>query len=196
MSVRLFVLGLVHRNDVHGYEIKETAKRWGVDRWARIGFGSIYHALGKLEEEGLILEMGLEQETNRPPRMVYRITESGTAAFLELLRQTCRTAETESRDIDMALAFIDALPPEERVALLKERLKNLEPRHQSLQESMAAFDANTDPEIQLLNREVNWVAHGVRHSLGRIAFEVSWMNEVVADVANWPQQHAKNQQKK
>ena len=40
MSVRLFVLGRVYRRETHGYEIKEVAVMWGLERWANIGFGS------------------------------------------------------------------------------------------------------------------------------------------------------------
>jgi len=178
MSVRLFILGLAMHGDTHGYEIKETAKRWGVERWAKFGFGSIYHALGKLEEEALLEEVGEHQEGNRPPRYVYRITESGRAAFYALLRETCQTAETESRDIDMALAFIHYLPPTERVTLLTQRLEALQPRYDSLVQSAARL--KDDHSL------LPWVAQGVQHSLGRVAFEREWMRDVIASVADWP----------
>ncbi len=67
MSVRLFVLGQVYEKDTHGYEIKEQAKLWGVERWANIGFGSIYHAISTLQAEEMILEQSVEQESGRPP---------------------------------------------------------------------------------------------------------------------------------
>ena len=57
MSVRLFVLGVLNEQDTHGYEIKEIARAWNLDKWADIGYGSIYHALGALEDEGLIQEV-------------------------------------------------------------------------------------------------------------------------------------------
>ena len=177
MSVKLFVLGLVFLRDTHGYEIKEVASLWGIERWARIGFGSIYHALGKLQEDELIVELRLEQDGNRPPRMVYRITETGEEAFLTLLRHTCRTADPETRDLDMALAFIDQLPPDERVALLTERLAALEPRYQFLIKAR---------EIYQQERGIPWVEAGVAHSLGRIAFEREWLKGVIATVASWP----------
>jgi DNA-binding PadR family transcriptional regulator len=192
MSVRLFVLGLVYQRDIHGYEIKEVAKVWGLDRWTNIGFGSIYHALGKLQEEQLIEERGMEQEGNRPTRYIYRITEAGRDACLSLLRQTTRTADTESRDIDMALAFIHLLPPEERVALLQERLERLTPRYEFLANAMAAYEAaqtTDDPrwdECRRILRDIPWVVAGTRHSLGRVRFEQEWMREVLETVAEWP----------
>lgn len=192
MSVRLFTLGLVFLRDTHGYEIKEVARMWGVERWARIGFGSIYHALGKLQDEKLIVELRLEQDGNRPPRTVYRITDAGEAAFFDLLRHTCRTADPETRDLDMALAFIDQLPPAERVALLAERLAALEPRFRSLTETVEGYrqarETPGDSATHRLLREVPWVEAGVAHSLGRIAFERAWLEGVIASVADWPTQ--------
>lgn len=178
MSVRLFILGLAMHGETHGYEIKETAKRWGVERWAKFGFGSIYHALAKLEEEKLLEEVGTAQEGNRPPRYVYRLTEAGCEAFFQILRETCLTPETESREIDMALAFIHYLPPNERVELLTRRLEALQPRFDSLTKSAA---------LLLEDKELApWVAHGVRHSLGRVTFERQWMQDVIDTVADWP----------
>jgi DNA-binding PadR family transcriptional regulator len=191
MSVRLFVLGLVYGRDRHGYEIKEVAKVWGLERWARIGFGSIYHALGKLQEEGAIEERGVEQEGNRPQRYVYRVTDAGRVAFLELLRKTAREADVESRDVDLALAFIHHLPPGERISLLAERLEGLRPRHAQLAGAMATYAAaraGDDPrydEQRRLLREVPWVEAGVAHSLGRVAFEIEWLEGVLARVADW-----------
>lgn len=191
MSVRLFVLGLLYGQDRHGYEIKEVAKLWGLERWARIGFGSIYHALGKLQEEGCIEERGVEQEGNRPQRYVYRITPAGQNTFFDLLRQTAREADTESRDIDLALAFIHHLPPEERITLLQQRLDSLTPRRRSLEDAVASYAAartTDDPqwdEQRRLLREAPWVEAGVEHSLGRVRFEMEWMERVLAGVGDW-----------
>lgn len=192
MSVRLFVLGLVQSRDIHGYDIKEVAKLWGLERWANIGFGSIYHALGKLQEEKLIEERGVEQEGSRPPRYMYRITSEGKTAFFELLRETCRSAKPETRDIDLALAFIHYLPPQERVALLRERQEMLRPRLESLRHSVEGYeqaqsseDPRHDSERDLL-RTVPWVYAGVRHSWGRVQFEWDWMESVIAEVERWP----------
>lgn len=175
MSVRLFVLSQVYERDTHGYEIKEQAKLWGVERWANIGFGSIYQAISKLQAEEMILEQSVEQETGIPP-VVYRITLEGEGAFLSLLRETLRTAPVEKRDIDLALAFVHFLPKDERVELLRERLRLIEKDRDRLRENVASFESamSDEPaensEHLHLNRIAPWVYHGVRHSLGRAEF--------------------------
>ena len=178
MSVRLFVLGLVYEKDTHGYEIKATAHLWGLERWAQIKDGSIYHALGVLDKEGAIQQRNVEQSENNRPRYVYCITMQGRGVFLSLLRETCRTAPTEGRSIDLGLAFIRHLPPEERVGLLKERHMRLNKAHADL---LAGFDA-----LDQYQNLAPWVPSATRHSLTRIETEIQWNLEMIEAVGQWP----------
>lgn len=178
MSVRLFVLGLAYECDTYGYEIKATAHLWGLERWAQIKDGSIYHALSKLDEEGLIEERNVEQSENNRPRYVYCITAQGREAFLNLLRDTCRSAPTEGRAIDLGLAFIRHLPAEERVSLLKER-------QMRLNKARADLLAGCHDLLQYENLSP-WVPVGMQHSLLRIEAEIQWNLQMIDVVGQWP----------
>ncbi|MBC8138804.1 MAG: PadR family transcriptional regulator [Fibrella sp.] len=180
MSVRLFALGTVFEKDRYGYEIKEIATLWGLDRWANIPYSSIYHALGKLQADGLVTESAVEQVGNRPTRTVYRITEAGKAILPDMIRETCRTSTAESRSFDMALAFIDILPSHERLVLVSERIVRLEGLCESMRETIAGGS---------LDALHPWVLLGVRHSLMRVESEIVWLHEVQSTVATW-RQHA------
>jgi DNA-binding PadR family transcriptional regulator len=178
MSVRLFVLGLVNTGETYGYEIKATAHLWGLERWAQIRDGSIYHALAKLEEEGLIEERRAEQSDNNRPRYVYSITDRGHEEFLKLLRETLSASPYEGRSIDLGLAFLTHLPPEERIALLNERQDRL---HRARADLLQGF--------QNVSRYENlpaWVPVGMQHSLGRIEFEIEWNRQLIDTVGQWP----------
>ena len=178
MSVRLFVLGLVNREDTYGYHIKEVAHLWGLERWAQIKDGSIYHALGKLEEDGLIEERDMERSENNRPRYVYCITPKGQETFRAMLRETLRTAPTEGRDIDIALAFIGNLPPQERVGLLKERQEKLSKARAALVNGFDTLGHYKDLPA--------WVPLGMKHSLKRIDAELEWNLELIDTVGQWP----------
>jgi DNA-binding PadR family transcriptional regulator len=178
MSVRLFVLGLVNAHETYGYQIKATAHLWGLERWAQIQDGSIYHALTKLEEEGMVDQKQPEQSENNRPRYVYCITSKGHQEFLRLLRETLSESSYEGRSIDLGLAFITSLPPQERVDLLNTRQERLEWARADLLQ-----------RLENLGRHENlaaWVPVGMRHSLGRIEFEIQWNRELLDTVARWP----------
>lgn len=178
MSVRLFVLGLVYERDTYGYEIKATAHLWGLERWAQIKDGSIYHALTKLNSEALIEERSVEQSDNNRPRYIYSITGAGRETFLNLLRETCRTAPTEGRAIDLGLAFIRHLPSEERVELLKERQHHLNKARADL---LTGFE-----DLKKYENLSPWVPVGMQHSLMRIEAEIQWNQEMIDTVGQWP----------
>ena len=178
MSVRLFVLGVVNQHDTYGYDIKATAHLWGLERWAQIRDGSIYHALGKLEEEKLIEERDVEQSDNNRSRYVYCITPAGREAFLTMLRDTLRTAPTEGRGIDIALAFIGSLPREERIALLRER-------HEALLEARTSLLQGFEG-IKCYDNLPPWVAVSMNHSMRRIEAEIEWNSELIKIVGEWP----------
>ena len=68
MSTRLVILASLRDQPLHGYEIKQIIEEHMGD-WTNIAFGSIYFALGKLAEEGMIEKIATEKEGNRPSRI-------------------------------------------------------------------------------------------------------------------------------
>ena len=178
MSVRLFALGLDNARDTYGYENKATAHLWGLERWAQIGDGSIYHALAKLKEEGFIVEKTAELSENKRPRYVYSITPTGQEEFLKLLRETLSEAPYEGRSIDFGLAFITHLPPDERIALLTKRQDRLLRARADLMEGFQ--------NIKHYESLPDWVPVGMHHSLGRLEFEIQWNGNLIATASQWP----------
>lgn len=77
--VRLMVLGLLAGGPLHGHQIRRTAEQTGVEKWGGVKVGALYGMLHRLEAEGLIAPVKVEQEGNRPQRTVYAITDDGLA---------------------------------------------------------------------------------------------------------------------
>ena len=176
MGVRLFVLGIVYEHDAHGYEIKAAARLWGVEGWAKIGFGSLYHALGALEREGHIRQVGVEQAGSRPPRTVYRVTEAGRMAFLALLRAAL--VSLDRIDVDLALAFVANLPPEERTTLVEARLVRLRAEIETTRDSLAWTRAEL--------AAVPWVTAALEHGLALREADLAWTTGLREGVAAFP----------
>jgi len=134
MLVRLFVLGLLLRRPMSGYEVQRILQLSRTDMWAGILSGSIYHALKKLEAEGLVALRVTERSGNRA-RAIYAITASGEAEYRALLREAWRSPSPHfPSGLYAALSFADDLPREEVLALLDAHVAALE-------EQLAAWNA-------------------------------------------------------
>jgi DNA-binding PadR family transcriptional regulator len=170
MSTRLVILGLLRDQPLHGYEIKQIIEEHMGD-WTSIAFGSIYFALGKLSEEGLIKMVATEKQGNRPSRSIYQITEPGRAEFLQLLREVWREPERQFFAIDVGLAFMNALPPHEIRSYLQSRVAQLEDALQYLE---------SHQEDQMEQPEVPASAVAIfEHSRAHLKAELVWMKEVL-----------------
>jgi DNA-binding PadR family transcriptional regulator len=149
MSTRLVILGLLRKQPLHGYEIKQIIEQRMGD-WTSIAFGSIYFALDKLAQEQLIEQIATEQEGGRPSRHIYQITGAGQAEFTLLLRDVWAEAERPLFAFDLAIFFMDDLPVDEIKAYLRDRIVQYESflqyvethREEKLAEPYVALRAN------------------------------------------------------
>ena len=177
MSTRLVILGLLRDRPLHGYEIKHIIKDH-MDDWTSIAFGSIYFALKKLTAEGLLQVEATEQRGNRPSRTVFRITDAGRAEFLRLLRQLWASTERHYYATDIGLFFMDALPRDEIVGCLNQRIVQLEAARRYLAEHRDESLAN--PHVP---RRAAWIFD---HSQRHLDAELEWTRSVLADIEGDP----------
>jgi PadR family transcriptional regulator PadR len=79
---------LLHRGPAHGYTLIEQLTGFGVQG---LHPSVAYRALRDMDERGWVTSSWEEDETQGPPRRVYRLTSLGDevlAAYVEDLRQT------------------------------------------------------------------------------------------------------------
>lgn len=133
----MMILGLVKwMQPVHGYDVRRELLSWNADRWANIQPGSIYHALRKLTEEGLLREVATEQVGARPARTTYEITPAGVDEFETLLRRLWWQLQEAPDPFAAAFSFLPALPRTEAVAALRNRAQLLEASATSMRASL------------------------------------------------------------
>jgi DNA-binding PadR family transcriptional regulator len=125
MTTRLIVLGLLASAPMHGYEMQRIMETSRVDAWAGILPGSLYHALRRMSDEGLVTVQAIEASGHRQ-RAVYAITPAGRRAFADELRASWATeARPFPVPLYMAMTFLDGLPPAEVLALVEARTATL-----------------------------------------------------------------------
>ena len=175
MSTRLVILGLLRKRPMHGYEIKHIIEDHMGD-WTSIAFGSIYFALKKLTDEGLLEVKATEKSGNRPSRTIYHTTQAGREEFAKLLRGVWATPERQFFAIDLGLFFMDALPDDEIEKLLEQRIEYLEAAQRYLNEHRQENVA--DPRVPM---QAQWIFD---HSLAHLGAELAWFQRVKLDITS------------
>jgi DNA-binding PadR family transcriptional regulator len=132
-ATRMMILGVVRMmQPVHGYDVRRELLSWAADKWANVQPGSIYHALRKLTEEGMLREVETESVGGRPARTKYEVTDKGQAEFESLLRDLWWNVTSVADPFMAAVSFLPALPREEAVAALRNRARMLAAATESL----------------------------------------------------------------
>ena len=122
-ATRLLVLGVLRMHSrAHGYLVRSELLSWGAEEWANVKFGSIYHALRQMAKEGLLTSTEIP---DWPGRVDYEITPVGVEELLRLLRDALRHREYRPDMLGAALILLPALPRDEVIGLLRERLAAL-----------------------------------------------------------------------
>ncbi len=125
-AARLLILGVLQlKSPAHGYEIRRELELWRAEQWAHIAYGSIYFALNKMAEEGLVETVGTDQVGNRPARRLYTITDAGEQEFQRLLRDYWWDRKPFIDPFQVALTFMNKMPREELLRALRFRRDHL-----------------------------------------------------------------------
>lgn len=173
MSVKLLVLGLMLEHDRHPYDIRQTikARNWHVA--FNVRDGSLYYAVDQLREEGLIeaVEVVPTLGQNRPDKTIYRITDKGREALIELLDKQLGVTAFPQHPLFPALPFI-------RHGDRAETVQYLERQHVVCIERITLMEAVLKLKEGLLPRGSSHLIQGIRKvSLA----EKEWLEEVIEE---------------
>jgi DNA-binding PadR family transcriptional regulator len=170
----MMILGLVQwMQPVHGYDVRRELLSWSADKWANVQPGSIYHALRKLAEEGLLREVATEQVGARPARTTYKITDKGAAEFQSLLRNNWWNVSSPPDPFLAAFSFLPALPREEAAAALRNRATQLRAGVEQLRAAQKAEWADRKPIF------VSWMWE---LTIDRSEAEIGWCHRTAARI--------------
>ncbi|MGC4893254.1 PadR family transcriptional regulator [Micromonospora sp. DT31] len=167
----MMILGLVRwMQPVHGYDVRRELLSWSADKWANVQPGSIYHALRKLTEEGLLRTVSVEQVGARPARTTYEVTAKGEDEFETLLRAQWWQVNESPDPFTAAFSFLPAMPREEAAAALRNRANLLRAGVESMR---ASLDSDW-----VRNRRPVHVGWMFELWLGRAEAEMHWCERI------------------
>lgn len=121
----LAILGFLHDEPLHGYELKERIKSL-TGHVRPVSDGALYPAISRLEAAGM-LERRVEPGTSAAPRQMLSLTDAGRAELLQRLRSPSQVEISDRNRYFTLLAFLRHLPDRaEQAAVLKRRLEFLQ----------------------------------------------------------------------
>ena len=167
----LAILGQLQRTPMHGYELrKQLNAQLGTFR--TLSYGSLYPALRRLTETGLIAEAAGESLPHalagKRGRIVYELTAAGQKHLSALLARAEPAAwEDDAFDVRFTLfATTDA----------RTRLRILEGRHARMVERLEMLRASTQRTWARMDA---YTAELARHGLEQVEHEVRWLDSLI-----------------
>ena len=172
-SIRLFILGTLSASGpLHGHQIRQQAQGDRTELWTDIRAGSVYGALKRLANEGLVREVRTERVGNRPERTIYEITSEGSRALTAVRYTALRDLVHPHDPFDLALAQSRDLPEEDLEQIVANRLAGLR-----VEAATMRHHAETaDPYLNEAERMV------CAHLIERMDAEVRWHEELAARI--------------
>ncbi len=98
---------------MHAYRMHELIKARGKDTVVNVAQrNSVYQTIGRLLRSGLIRVQRTVRDEGRPERVVYEITDEGSATLQSWLKAMLAVPATEFPEFPAALAFLPLLGSE------------------------------------------------------------------------------------
>ena len=144
MDVRTICLAILTRGDATGYEIKKLFEDGEYKHFVEVSFGSIYPALGRLTEEGLV-SVRSEAQEKRPDRKVYSLTPAGRRAVIATLMAPLSEDKHRSPFL-FAMLFAHLLPQEHVLSTIDNYIRQSEEKRAQLQAAEAEAEGQTPGE--------------------------------------------------
>jgi len=140
------ILGLLYfeQSGGHGYDL---ARHFGDDQplgdVLKLEPGMLYHHLKKLARTGWVT-VDIEPQGTRPPRQVYRLTESGREALLRWLREPVQHTREIRLEFLVKLYFARLLDPGLAASLIRDQLDKSREMESGLESRLDASSAFID----------------------------------------------------
>jgi DNA-binding PadR family transcriptional regulator len=137
VSLRYFILGLLIREPMSGYDIKRLLKSFG---WL-IGspsFGSLYPALRALLEDDLVTVDSAPHQEKRP-RKIYSITEAGKQALQSWINLPV-LPDVSLKSFIMRLVLADNFSTAGLIAYLQQRRAQVSAHQTALKQAGGALE--------------------------------------------------------
>lgn len=158
MERELLLLGLLQRQDMHGYQLYDFIERY-MGMCVDLKKSTAYYLLDKMAKDGFVSQ-SVEQVGNRPLRTVYHLTAAGKERFQVLLRENLAQYIPVRFGNLAGLAFLEEIPVDEAADLLSQRRQDLVNALIELENTPAhpgSFNNLVEHQVIYLKAELAWL---------------------------------------
>lgn len=173
VSIRHFILGLLNRQPMSGYDIKRFLKSlsWLIDSPS---FGSLYPALHALLEDSLVTVEVVSRQ-DKPPRKIYSITEAGRQVLHRWMDQPVGSGASLKAFL-MRLILAGSLSHDGLIAHLEQRRAQVAAHQLELEQTARVMDESMDLGERL----------ALDYALDVAAAELTWLDRTLAELSQQP----------
>lgn len=176
--VGLTVLAMLTLGPRHTYEMQRFVIKTRKDYLTGLP-RSMYHAVDRLERDGLIAVDHVDRAEGRPERTLYRLTDAGRDALGDRLSRLLATPDRDATVLVAALSLAAALPQARVEAALRDRVAALRDARAALMGDLD--EARGVERILLVEAEFE---------VARLGSEHDWVVEMLAELGDgrlrWP----------
>ncbi len=180
-ALAMAALGLLAERPMHPYEMYQLLMHRHEDRLVKVRPGTLYHAVGRLADAGLVEATETIKDGNRPERTNYAILPAGRAKLTHDLRELLAVPVNEYPRFPQALSEAHNIPADEVVQLLQSR-------REALSRELADLASQTKQAQGLEVPRRFWIDAGYQEH--QINAELSWLEALCAELQNgalpWP----------
>ncbi len=149
----LAVLALLFERPMHPYEMGVILKERHKEDSIKLRYGSLYTVIEMLLVRAFIAARATSRDGRRPERTVYEITPAGRDELHCWMRDLIGEPVKEYPQFEAALCLLPVLPPDEALALLRERLTRIEAKAAELKSHLEEFAGQSFPPLFLVENE-------------------------------------------
>lgn len=168
----LAVLSLAREEPMHPYQMLRLLRERHKDDVLDLKRGSLYHAINRLQRDGLIEAVKADRAGRRPERTTYRLTKQGEQELIGWLQERVARVQRSPSEFMGTLSFLVHLPPAIAATQLEARAVALQQQVAELQAGLAHARRFVD-RVHLIESEY-WRA--------MLQAELQWVRTLLGEV--------------
>jgi DNA-binding PadR family transcriptional regulator len=173
MKAEILILGVLHRGNLHPYEIKRRLTNAMVQCFTDVDVGTLYYAVRKLSGSKLIAPVSQKRVVRGGIKTVYRITPLGKQRFQQLLHEQFELPGPVAQTLYIPMLFLHLCDRDRVAAQLGAKLS----RQKNAIEELAAIKKELSPNLG------TGALHLLEHLEAQRELDLQWLQSLWADVA-------------